>query len=101
MALSPRKRSQIERWLGQTSVPVFVIAADQSVVFFNAGCEKLVGWPAAEVVGQTCQYSTNAPSSTVESITGAICPPPEVWQGQELQLPTYLTPRHGAALPRL
>lgn len=101
MAQSPRKRSQVERWLGQTSVPVFVIAADHSVVYFNSGCERLLGWQASDVVGQTCQYATNAPSSLVEGITGAICPPPEIWHGQEVQVPTYLTARHGATLPRV
>ncbi|MES2792451.1 MAG: sigma 54-interacting transcriptional regulator [Planctomycetota bacterium] len=98
---NPRKRSQFEWWVGQTSNPVFVIAADQSVVYFNAGCEKLTGWSATDVLGQTCQYATTAANSQVEAVTGAICPPPEVWRGQELQLPAYLTPKHGAALPRL
>ena len=101
MPPNPRKRSQFERWVGQTSIPVFIIAADQSVVYFNAGCEALTGWPAADIVGQTCQYATTAASSNLEAVTGAICPPPDVWHGQELQLPAYLTPRHGAALPRL
>ena len=101
MPPSPRKRSQFERWVGQTSIPVFVIAADQSVVYFNAGCERLTGWSATDIVGQTCQYATTAASSNLEAVTGAICPPPEVWRGQELQLPAYLTPKHGAALPRL
>lgn len=101
MPPSPRKRSQFERWVGQTSIPVFVISADQSVVYFNAGCERLTGWSAADIVGQTCQYATTAASSNLEAVTGAICPPPEVWRGQELQLPAYLTPKHGAALPRL
>lgn len=101
MPQGPRKRSQIERWVGQTAIPVFVIASDHSVVYFNTGCERLTGWLAADVSGQTCQYATNAPSSSVEAVTGAICPPPEVWRGQELQVPAYLTPRHGAAVPRL
>lgn len=101
MALSPRKRSPIEKWLGQTAIPVFVIAADNTVVYFNEGCEKLTGWNAAEVLGQTCRYSTSAPSSSVESITGAICPPSDVWHGQELHLPAYLTHRHGTSLPRV
>lgn len=101
MPQGPRKRSQFERWIGQTSIPVFVVAADHSIVYFNGGCEKLTGWPAAEIVGQTCQFATSAASSNLEAVTGAICPPPEVWRGQELQIPSYLTPRHGAAVPRL
>jgi transcriptional regulator with PAS, ATPase and Fis domain len=101
MAQTPRKRSQVERWISQTAVPVFIIAADHSVAFFNSGCERLTGWSADEILGQTCQFATNAAASTVESVTGSICPPPEVWQGHELQSPIYLAPRHGAAVPRL
>lgn len=101
MPPASRKRSPIERWVGQSSIPVFVVAADHSVVYFNTGCERLTGWPADSVIGQTCQYATAAASSSVESVTGAICPPPDAWRGQELQVPAYLTPKHGAALPRL
>lgn len=101
MPPSPRKRSPVERWVGQTLAPVFVIAVDHSVAYFNAGCERLTGWAAADIVGETCQFATNAPTSTVEAVTGAICPPPEVWQGQESQLPIYLASKHGATVPRL
>ena len=101
MPPASRKRSPIERWVGQTSIPIFIVAADHSVVYFNTGCERLTGWTADSVIGQTCQYATAAASSTVEAVTGAICPPPDAWRGQELQVPAYLTPKHGAAVPRL
>lgn len=97
----PRKRYPVERWVAQSSVPVFVVESGNVVSYFNEGCEKLTGWPASEMVGKTCHFASSASGSSSDAVTGALCPPPDVWSGQELQLPVYLVPRHGASLPRL
>lgn len=97
----PRKRYPVERWVARSSVPVFIVEGGNSLAYFNEGCEKLTGWPAAEVLGKFCHFVSTAVSSSVEAVTSVLCPPPEVWAGQEVQLPVYITPKHGASAPRL
>ncbi|MDB5385013.1 MAG: rocR, partial [Planctomycetaceae bacterium] len=97
----PRKRYPVERWVARSTVPVFVIEAGNVVAYFNEGCEKLTGWTAGDVLGQTCHFASTAVSSSIQAVTTALCPPPEVWAGQELQLPVYIAPKHGATSPRM
>jgi DNA-binding NtrC family response regulator len=96
-----RKRYPVERWVARSSVPVFIIEAGNSLAYFNEGCEKLTGWTAGEVLGKVCHFASTAITSSVEAVTNNLCPPPEVWAGQEVQLPVYFTPKHGASTPRL
>jgi DNA-binding NtrC family response regulator len=97
----PRKRYPIERWIAHSSVPVFIVETGNSLAYFNEGCEKLTGWAAADVAGKICHFASTSASSSVEAVTSILCPPPEVWAGQEIQLPVYITPKHGASSPRL
>jgi len=99
--LMPRKRYPVERWVAQSSVPVFVIESGNVLAYFNEGCEKLTGWVAADLLGKTCHFASSSASSSIEAVTGPLCPPPDVWSGQELQLPVYLVHKHGASVPRL
>lgn len=96
-----RKRYPVERWVARSSVPVFIIEAGNSLAYFNEGCEKLTGWTAEDVLGHECHFASTAMTTSVEAVTNILCPPPEVWAGQEVQLPVYFTPRHGASTPRL
>jgi len=82
-------------WLSSTTTPVFVLDDRRRVLFFNVGCEQLTGWSAGDVIGQICDFVSEPDPAQVESLTGALCPPPEVFQGAEQSLPTFLQDRSG------
>lgn len=101
MAKRARRKARLETWLNAVQTPVFLLSASRRVEFFNAGCEEETGWAADEVVGHLCEYATEGDHQSVQSLTGSLCPPPEVLAGREMSVPAYLTNREGKALPRL
>lgn len=96
-----RRKARLETLLNGVGTPVFLLDAARRVLFFNAGCETLTGWPADDVVGQVCDYVTEADPQQVESVTGSLCPPPEVFSGSPTSVPAYLTLRNGRSAARL
>lgn len=99
----PRRRKKapgFEYWLGTASLPVYVLDAQRKIVAFNAGCQALTGWQAAEVVGEVCQYNS-AEQGGVNALTASLCPPPEVFAGQALAAPAYVPHKDGRTAPRL
>lgn len=97
----PRKRrGGLAAWLSETSTPVFVLDARRVVLFFNRGCEKLTGWSAAEVVGRTCDYAAQADPQDVASLTGVLCPPPDLPAGSATIVPARILRRDGTLLTR-
>jgi DNA-binding NtrC family response regulator len=78
-----------------------VLDAQRKVLFFNRGCELLTGWTAADVIGQTCDFVSEPDWSTVEAITGALCPPPEVAAGSEAWLSSVIVTPSGEERLRL
>ena len=71
------------------------------VVFFNSGCERLTGWQAGEVIGLVCDFVSDPDHTQVESLTGVLCPPPEVFEGREQTVPAFVLTRSGDRLSRL
>lgn len=97
----PRKRrGGLAAWLSETSTPVFVLDARRVVLVFNRGCEGLTGWSAAEIVGRTCDYAAAADPQDVESLTGVLCPPPDLPAGGATIVPARLLRRDGTLLTR-
>lgn len=96
-----KKQTRIDNWLAETSTPVFVLDAERTIVGFNAGCELLTGWAAAEVIGQTCPYAAMAEGSGVQLLTAALCPPPEAWQGEAVTVPAFVPGKESAAHSRV
>jgi DNA-binding NtrC family response regulator len=79
---------------------VFVLDARRMVLVFNRGCEELTGWAASEVVGKLCDYVTDTDRGQVESITGCLCPPPEVLAGRPASVETVILQRNGTTAQR-
>jgi len=79
---------------------MFVVDQRCVVLVFNAGCVELTGWEPADVIGQTCSYSTVASLDSVASLTSAICPPGAVFDGRTLLVPVNLRHRDGTLLER-
>lgn len=94
-------RRGLPQWLSETQQPLFLVDSRRVVIFFNAGCEALTGWNAADVIGQTCPYATEADWTRVESILGGLCPPPSAFAGEAVTAPLRLVDREGNAHARL
>jgi DNA-binding NtrC family response regulator len=96
-----RSRRGLSIWLADAATPLFLLDARRKVLFFNHGCEVLTGWNAGDVIGQVCDYASEPDPSQVESLTGSLCPPPEVWEGKEQAVPAFVITRSGEKLARL
>lgn len=70
-------------------------------MLFNAGCERLTGWTADEVLGATCEYDTSSAAGTVARLCGSLCPPPEAFAGNTAHVPAAITTRNGSSLSRM
>lgn len=101
MSKRRRKAADLEHWLARAATPLFVLDAEHRVAAFNAGCEALTGWTAAEVAGQKCHYGGAGDSVDVAAFVAGLCPPPEVFAGTELAAPAHLLHRSGSPLSRL
>jgi DNA-binding NtrC family response regulator len=101
MAKRKKKAGDLNSWLGSTTAPVFVIDSERRICVFNAGCQALTGWGAGEVVGETCHYGSVPEIAGAAALAASLCPPPEVFAGEEASAPSHLVHRVGHALPRM
>ncbi|MED5398937.1 MAG: sigma 54-interacting transcriptional regulator [Planctomycetota bacterium] len=95
-----RRRRRIEKWLAGSRTPVFVLDANRIVCWFNSGCEELTGWPAEEVIGWRCDYSSEFEQGTVDALLASLCPPPELDLHPNHPIPIQLACRDGRSLPQ-
>ena len=96
----PKSKKDLNHWLGDTTVPVFVIDAERRIQAFNAGCALLTGWRADEVVGEVCHYGSISEIAGAAALAASLCPPPEVFGGATSSVPAQLVHQQGHALPR-
>jgi transcriptional regulator with PAS, ATPase and Fis domain len=96
-----RRRVRPEQIIGQSTTPVFWVSTDRRIAFFNSGCEKLTGWPADEVAGQLCEYTTDPRSGSLEALAASLCPPVEAFAGQIVSAPSVIACRTGEPQPRM
>ncbi|MEX0716352.1 MAG: sigma 54-interacting transcriptional regulator [Planctomycetaceae bacterium] len=100
MTTSRRLKRHLEAALAASSTPVFLLDARRRVTFFNTGCEALTGWNADEIVGRVCEYRTSAEPGDAASLTGSLCPPPEVFAGRTASVAAYIVAKNGASTSR-
>lgn len=92
--VGPRTRGlHWARELAESTTPVFLLNRKRQFILFNAGCSRRTGWPADEVIGQTCDYVTESDPHSREAILAACAPPAEVWQGRPAETPVFLPRR--------
>ena len=96
-----RTTRRLEVWLKDTDLALFVLNAQRRLVFFNRGCERLTGWSAADVLGQKCDYVTEADGTSSAALLAALAPPPQAWQGTLHEGPLNVPRRGEPAAPRL
>src|SRR5436190_21947538 len=101
MAKRKKKTTELDYWLAGATLPIFVIDGDRVLRAFNTGCQELTGWAAADVVGQTCHYGSASEAGGPAALAASLCPPPEVFAGQELSAPAYVFHQQGHALSHL
>lgn len=85
------RRFRIDAALESLATPLFVLTPARMLVFFNAGCEQLTGWSAQDVVGRECVFATSPDRTSLEALTGALCPPPEVLRGEHHPVAKFFT----------
>ena len=96
-----RTTRRLEVWLKDTDQALFVLNAQRRLVFFNRGCERLTGWAAPDLLGQKCDYVSEADCHTAAALLASLAPPPEAWTGELEQAPVNLPCRVEAPLPRV
>lgn len=96
-----KKKPRLETWLKSAETPVFLVSASRRVLFFNSGCQRLCGWTADEVVGQIAEYHSEADSHSLTAVLSALCPPPDVLEGHERDVPVYVPNRSAPPSARL
>jgi DNA-binding NtrC family response regulator len=96
-----RTTRRLEVWLKDTDLALFVLNAQRRLVFFNHGCERLTGWTGADVLGQKCDYVSEADSHSTAALLAALAPPPEAWTGTLTQAPVNVPHREAAPTARI
>jgi DNA-binding NtrC family response regulator len=99
----PRRRptDPLQDVIGVSSTPLFLVDSDRVIRWLNAGCAELCGRTAAELVGEVCRHAGGVDPTTIAAVTGAFCPPSEVWTGREALVPAYVPHASGVESPRL
>lgn len=97
MPRTSRPRRGLLSWLANAAIPVFVLNQRGVVLFYNRGCQELTGWTAADMIGQTCRYSTGGDPDSVAALTGRLCPPPGTLERPATDVPAEILDRQGVA----
>ena len=93
MAKRVRTTRRLEVWLKDTSVALFVLNANRRLVFFNTGCQQLTGWTPPDVLGQVCEFVTEADLNSSAALLASLTPPSNVWLGETVSVPASVAHR--------
>jgi len=96
-----RTTRRLEVWLKDTDLALFVLNAQRRLVFFNHGSERLTGWSAPDLLGQKCDYVSEADPQSTAALLAALAAAPEVWSGTLDQVPVNIPRRSDPPLPRI
>lgn len=83
--MPPRRSAatQLAKLLDSAAEGVYAVGETGRIVFFSQACAEWTGWPAADIVGQTCRYHSSPDVTGAAAAAAALCPPPEVFAGKE------------------
>jgi DNA-binding NtrC family response regulator len=95
MPRTSRPRRGLLSWLTNAAAPVFVLNERRVVLFYNRGCQKLTGWTAADVIGQSCEYASGGDPNELATLTGSLCPPPGTLESLSAHVPAEIPSRDG------
>lgn len=74
---------------------VFVVDRERRVLLFNAGCERITGYPASEIVGRQCVEFMNCHDAQGRPLWGALCPTRALYDGSTDSLRQRMQIRRG------
>jgi DNA-binding NtrC family response regulator len=96
-----RRKADLEATLAASDTPAFQLDEKRRLRFFNAGCERLTGWSAEDMLGLTCDYASASDPDSAATLANSLCPPPEVFEGRPTRVPVFLIDRQGSSHARL
>jgi DNA-binding NtrC family response regulator len=79
-----RKRSNITRLarlLAASPLPAYALDDRRRIVYCNEALTKWLGLTPRELIGQRCDYHSEAPTAGSSAIAVGLCPPPEAFCG--------------------
>lgn len=97
--MAQRARKGLATWLTSSTTPFFVLDYRKIVLVFNQGCEEITGWEVGNVIGKMCSLVTEGNPDLIESVTGALCPPERVLNGEPAVVPIVMSHRDGSSTP--
>ncbi|HWC90192.1 MAG TPA: PAS domain-containing protein, partial [Pirellulales bacterium] len=83
--------AELARALDGAVSPVYVLDGRRRIIFMNAACRQWLGDRATDAVGRECRYHTIADASGTVPIADLLCPPPEVFAGQQAMMDVTLS----------
>jgi len=100
MATRDKSSKNLEKRLVSAATPVFIIDIDRCIAAFNAGCQKLTGWTADEMLGSPCQYLSVPDTTATHAAAASLCPPAEAFLGRSVQVLTQIATKTGETVSR-
>ncbi len=93
------RRIRLETVFDDATEPVFLIDHRNKIRFINRSLSELTGWTVEQLIGQTSFFHSEPNSDKIESVTSALSPPPEVFEGMNVSYPVFLPKKSGQSLP--
>ena len=84
MARGRTRTAQLSRLFNAASQPIYVLDAEQRLVFSNQACLDWVGRTADQMQGLRCRYHSSAEVTGPEAVAAGLCPPPDALAGHEV-----------------
>lgn len=83
-SVAPTTNGAADAMLRSAVEGVFVLDRDHQIISFSEGCERLTGYPKAEVLGSRCRCheAMNGHGEHGASLTDALCPGMTVYHGE-------------------
>lgn len=101
MPKRPRRSTGFEAWINTAQTPIYLLDKKRQVTIFNRGCEDLSGWSAEDIVGGLCDYSSPPDDAPLDRLLASLCPPPAVYEGQQVQAAAFIPRMDGGTESRL
>jgi DNA-binding NtrC family response regulator len=74
---------QLERLLGATEQPIYIVDDEWTIVFCNPACLQWLGRGEGEITARPCRYHSGPEGDSLEILLAGLCPPPEAMAGRE------------------
>lgn len=84
--MTPASRSlahRLAKTLHSAAEPVYVLDAQRRLAFVNEACRQWLGPEVEEALDQPCAYHSEPDSQGQLPLAALLCPPPEVFAGQQ------------------